>query len=98
MLAAGNDFGVANELGLCAMRSDDPGAAVGYFEKASRINSQPFVAYNLACALARGVPFRYINVKKDPAELQRMLEVSNGQRRVPVIVEHGKVTIGFGGT
>jgi glutaredoxin 3 len=47
---------------------------------------------------ARGVPFRYINVKKDPAELQRMLTLSGGQRRVPVIVEGGKVTIGFGGT
>jgi glutaredoxin 3 len=46
----------------------------------------------------RGVPFRYINVKKDAAELQRMLALTNGQRRVPVIVEHGKVTVGFGGT
>jgi glutaredoxin 3 len=46
----------------------------------------------------RGVPFRYINVKKDPAELERMLALTKGQRRVPVIVEDGKVTIGFGGT
>jgi len=27
-----------------------------------------------------------------------MLQLSNGARRVPVIVEGGKVTIGFGGT
>ena len=40
----------------------------------------------------------YHNVKKDPAQLARMLEYSNGQRRVPVIVEDGKVTIGYGGT
>jgi len=40
----------------------------------------------------------YINVKKDPVQLARMLEFSKGQRRVPVIVEDGKVTIGFGGT
>jgi glutaredoxin len=40
----------------------------------------------------------YINVKKDPAELARMLEFSKGQRRVPVIVEDGRVTIGYGGT
>jgi tetratricopeptide (TPR) repeat protein len=53
VLAAGNDFGAANELGLCAMRTDDPGAAVGWFETATRISSQPFAAYNLACALAR---------------------------------------------
>ena len=46
----------------------------------------------------RGVPFRYINVKKNPAELEQMLALTKGQRRVPVIVEQGKVTIGFGGT
>jgi glutaredoxin len=37
-------------------------------------------------------------VKKNPAELARMLEFSKGRRAVPVIVEGGKVTIGFGGT
>jgi glutaredoxin 3 len=46
----------------------------------------------------RGVPFRYVNVKKQPAELQRMLELTRGLRQVPVIVEDGRVTIGFGGT
>ena len=42
--------------------------------------------------------FEYINVKKNPAELQRMLEFSKGRRAVPVIVENDQVTIGFGGT
>jgi glutaredoxin len=46
----------------------------------------------------RKVPFQYINVKKHRADLDRMLEYSGGDRRVPVIVEDGKVTIGFGGT
>jgi glutaredoxin 3 len=46
----------------------------------------------------RNVPFRYINVKKDRAELDRMLALSGGRRQVPVIVEAGQVTIGFGGT
>ena len=46
----------------------------------------------------RGVAFEYINVKKDPAELDRMLALTKGRRQVPVIVENGKVTIGFGGT
>ena len=46
----------------------------------------------------RGVPFEYINVKKNAAELERMLTYSLGQRAVPGIVEDGKVTIGFGGT
>jgi glutaredoxin len=45
------------------------------------------------------VAFEYVNVKKDAAELQRMLGFSGGQRKVPVIVDdQGKVTIGFGGT
>ena len=46
----------------------------------------------------RGVPFEYINVKKNPAELERMLAYSRGRRVVPVIVDEGAVTIGFGGT
>lgn len=46
----------------------------------------------------RKVPFQYVNVKKNPADLQRMLEYTKGRRDVPVIVEKGRVTIGFGGT
>ena len=47
----------------------------------------------------RGVAFEYLNVKKNPAELERMLEFSAGRRAVPVIVDdNGQVTIGFGGT
>jgi glutaredoxin len=42
--------------------------------------------------------FEYINVKKNAAELQRMLGLSNGRRAVPVIVDGDQVTIGFGGT
>jgi glutaredoxin 3 len=48
--------------------------------------------------VAQNIPFEYINVRKDPANLERMLEVSKGERRVPVIVEGEKVTIGFGGS
>ncbi len=46
----------------------------------------------------RGVPFKYINVKKNAAELERMLQFSKGRRAVPVIVDGDQVTIGFGGT
>ena len=46
----------------------------------------------------RKVPFTYINVKKNAAELTRMLEFSKGRRAVPVIVDGDQVTIGFGGT
>lgn len=40
----------------------------------------------------------YLNVKKDAEALRRMLELTGGKRRVPVIVDDGTVTIGFGGT
>jgi glutaredoxin len=35
---------------------------------------------------------------QDDEALQRMLKYSNGRRQVPVIVEEGKVTIGFRGS
>jgi len=37
-------------------------------------------------------------VKKSPPHLDEMLVHSKGARKVPVIVEDGRVTIGFGGT
>jgi glutaredoxin 3 len=43
-------------------------------------------------------PMQYINVQKDAEGLSRMLELTGNRRRVPVIVEDGKVTVGFGGT
>ena len=46
----------------------------------------------------RKIPFEYINVLQDDDGLQRMLKHSNGRRQIPVIVEVGKVTIGFGGS
>jgi len=46
----------------------------------------------------RHVAFEYVNVKKNPAALQRMLGYSDGRRAVPVIVDGDQVTIGFGGT
>ena len=46
----------------------------------------------------RGIAFQYINVKKDAAQLQHMLTLSNGRRAVPVIDDNGAITIGFGGT
>jgi glutaredoxin len=47
---------------------------------------------------AQSIPYEYVNVKKNPAQLERMLTYSNGARRVPVIVDGDNVTIGFGGT
>jgi hypothetical protein len=37
-------------------------------------------------------------VKKSAPDLEAMLGHSKGARKVPVIVEDGRVTIGFGGT
>jgi glutaredoxin len=61
-------------------------------------DSCPYTQAALADYKGRGVTVKYINVKKSHSDLERMLEHSKGQRAVPVIVENGKVTIGFGGT
>jgi len=46
----------------------------------------------------RGYEVRYLDVKGDPAAMSRFLELSGGDRRVPLVEEDGKVSIGFGGT
>jgi glutaredoxin 3 len=58
----------------------------------------PYTQAALEHYRGRGIAVDYRNVKKDPAALTEMLAVSRGRRDVPVIVEAGKVTIGFGGT
>jgi glutaredoxin len=40
----------------------------------------------------------YRNVKKSEAHLGEMLKHSGGVRQVPVIVEGGRVSTGYGGT
>jgi glutaredoxin 3 len=40
----------------------------------------------------------YRNVKASPADLDEMMRLTAGGRKVPVIVEDGKVTVGYGGT
>lgn len=44
------------------------------------------------------MPFEYVNVKRSREGLERMLGYSGGERSVPVVVENGQVTVGFGGT
>lgn len=46
----------------------------------------------------RRIAFEYIDVLEDAEGLQEMLRYSKGRRNVPVIVEAGEVTIGFGGS
>jgi glutaredoxin len=40
----------------------------------------------------------YMDVRENKNMLEEMLKVSNGVRKVPVIVDGEKVQIGFGGT
>jgi len=40
----------------------------------------------------------YRNVEKDRAAMDEMLKLTGGHRDVPVILEEGKVTIGYGGS
>lgn len=47
---------------------------------------------------AQGDEVEYINVLRDPEALRRMMALTGGQRRVPVIVQGDTVTVGFGGT
>lgn len=39
----------------------------------------------------------YVNVLQDKARMADMLKHSQNERRVPVILAHGKATIGFDG-
>lgn len=41
---------------------------------------------------------QYFNVKKDASAMKRFLDLSGGDRSVPLIEEDGTVTIGFGGS
>ncbi|NUN48287.1 MAG: glutaredoxin family protein [Candidatus Brocadiae bacterium] len=40
----------------------------------------------------------YVDVQKDAAQLEAMLKLSKGARRVPVIVDNGTVTVGYEGS
>lgn len=47
---------------------------------------------------ARGVAVTYHDVRRDAAAMARFLELSGGERRVPLVLDGGRVTIGWGGT
>ena len=55
------------------------------------------------CAAAKkhytdeGIAFTEINIHRQPEAKAKILELTDGQSIVPVIVEDGKVTAGFGG-
>lgn len=47
---------------------------------------------------ARGLEVRYFDVERDAGAMRRFLELSAGGRRVPLVVERGRVSVGFGGS
>jgi glutaredoxin 3 len=47
--------------------------------------------------LAYGDKAEYFDVKLDSNRLNEMLKYSDGVRKVPVIVDGNKVTVGYGG-
>jgi glutaredoxin 3 len=46
----------------------------------------------------RKIAFDYINVLENSAGLERMLKITKGRRKIPVIVDGDNVTVGFGGS
>ena len=57
----------------------------------------PYCAAAKADYEKRGVTFTEIDVPSTAGALQELMRLTNGQRRVPVIVEDDKVTIGWQG-
>lgn len=57
----------------------------------------PYCAAAMKHYRDEGIPFTEINVTENPEMKQKVLEVTGGRRTVPVIVEKGAVTVGFGG-
>jgi glutaredoxin len=46
---------------------------------------------------ARGVAVTYHDVLRDGAAMLRFLELSGGERQVPLILDRGRVSLGYGG-
>ncbi|UCC43098.1 MAG: glutaredoxin family protein [Candidatus Zixiibacteriota bacterium] len=45
----------------------------------------------------KGIAFTEIDVHKTPGAIAKAKELSKGKSMVPIIVDDGKVTVGFGG-
>jgi glutaredoxin 3 len=58
----------------------------------------PYTEAAIEDCVRRGVAHEYLDVKRNADAMAEMLVLSGGRRRVPVIVEGDRVTIGFGGT
>ncbi len=58
----------------------------------------PYTAAALADYQGRGVQVAYHDVLKDAEAMRRFLELGDGGRQVPLIVDGGRVSAGFGGS
>ena len=67
-------------------------------EKVVIIYGRPYTRAAREDYAKQGYKVDYRNAQTNPQFLQEMLQLTGGQRKVPVIVEDGKVTIGYGGT
>jgi len=61
-------------------------------------DSWPYTTAAREAFADRQYDVQYHDVQKDRALLEEMLALTKGRRSVPVILEAGKVTIGYGGT
>ncbi|MCB2231445.1 glutaredoxin family protein [bacterium] len=57
----------------------------------------PYCAAAMKHYTDQGIAFTEINIYDQPDKKKTVLELTEGKAIVPVIVEHGKVTVGFGG-
>ncbi len=46
---------------------------------------------------SQGAKYEEINLSAFPDKIDEMLRASGGTRKVPVIIDNGKVTVGFNG-
>ena len=57
----------------------------------------PYCAAALKHYTEQGTEFKQIDIHETPGAKEEVLKLTDGQEIVPVIVEDGKVTAGFGG-
>jgi glutaredoxin 3 len=57
----------------------------------------PFTRAAIDALTERGDKVVYIDVLKTPGMIDKMLSLSRGERKIPVIVTDGNVTIGWQG-
>ena len=57
----------------------------------------PYTTAAREACVKKGREVEYCDVRFDDDKMKTMLKYSDGARRVPVIVDQGKVTIGFNG-